>query len=79
MPVDPDETGTSPADMWMLMLIRMITRVAKPPPELEGSTQEDEAEMNEEEEGRSVKEWHKRQDQQRQTLCEYIMGDFPGR
>nr|GAT46745.1 predicted protein [Mycena chlorophos] len=69
--VPPDSTqaaGHSPTELWMLLIIRMITRVTDP------------ASVNEEatDEG-TVSLFYDRQDQLRQKLCEYIMADFPAR
>ena len=66
--------GSSAAEMWMLLLVRMITRVAEPPKDLGGAAMddangEDALEMD----------YYVRQDQLRQKLCDYIMADFPAR
>lgn len=54
----------------MLLLVRMITRVAQPP--VEEDAEEDSKE-------RIVLDFYARQDQLRQKLCDYIMADFPSR
>lgn len=69
-----DMPGMTPADMWMLLLVRLITRVVDPvpppaPPEAE--TKEDTTV--------AVSEIYSHQDRLRQTLCDYIMADFPSR
>jgi symplekin len=67
--------GHSATEMWMLLLVRMVTRVAEPPPILaEGDNAMDtgDAEI-------AVHDFYARQDQLRQTLCDYIMSDFPAR
>lgn len=62
--------GTSPSEVWMLLLVRMITRVVQPPAEedVEGDSKE-----------HAVHDFYTRQDQLRQTLCDYIMANFPSR
>jgi symplekin len=71
-------------DMWMLLLVRMITRVVDPEDnrgkakaegegESEGNKSSD-AEMDEE-----MVELYERQDRLRKVLCDYIMADFSGR
>lgn len=73
--LDPSEAqGLSPSDMWMLLLVRLVTRVADP----STSSDEDTGE-NKEANGLSVSELYDRQDRLRQTLCDYIMTDFSGR
>lgn len=76
--IPPDSTqagGNSASEMWMLLLVRMITRVADPPPDLDGD-----ASMEGETSGEvAVHDFYVRQDQLRQTLCDYIMADFPAR
>ncbi|KAF8631924.1 hypothetical protein AX15_002177 [Amanita polypyramis BW_CC] len=70
IPADSTQAGGSSAvELWMLLIVRLITRVTMPPLELEGR----------EEEGNQVAEYYTRQDQLRQTLCSYIMSDFPSR
>lgn len=66
--------GNSASEMWMLLLVRMITRVADPPPDLDG--EDSVGETNSEV---VVHNFYLRQDQLRQTLCKYIMDDFPSR
>ncbi|KAG2113111.1 Symplekin tight junction protein C terminal-domain-containing protein [Suillus discolor] len=64
--------GTSPTDMWMLLIVRMVTRVAH----LDGdpsSASEDGGD------GETKVDFYSRQDNLRQTLCDYIMADFPSR
>ncbi|XP_006461965.1 hypothetical protein AGABI2DRAFT_206048, partial [Agaricus bisporus var. bisporus H97] len=61
--------GTSPNEVWMLLLVRMITRVAEPPKE----------ETAEEDMKEHIQGFYVRQDQLRQTLCDYIMANFPSR
>lgn len=69
VPADSTQAGGSTAtELWMLLLVRLMTRVAKPPLELE-----------ETEEDNQVTDYYARQDQLRQTLCDYIMSDFPSR
>lgn len=68
--------GNSAAEMWMLLLVRMITRVAEPPVDL-GSSSKESAE--ESKDGSAELDYYFRQDQLRQKLCDYIMADFPAR
>ncbi|KAF7370712.1 Mitogen-activated protein kinase [Mycena sanguinolenta] len=68
LPPDSSQAGGhSPAEMWMLLLVRLVTRVVDPPPS------PDEGDDN------VVNEFYDRQDRLRQTLCDYIMSDFPAR
>lgn len=73
--IDLSETqGFSPTDMWMLLLVRLVTRTADPP------TPPDESDANEESSnGAVVSDLYDRQDRLRQTLCDYVMADFGGR
>lgn len=67
----------SGADMWMLLVVRLVTRVAEPPP-----TEEEQAELQkkEEEEGALVDaNFYSHQDRLRQTLCDYVVQDFQAR
>ncbi|KAH9479566.1 Symplekin [Psilocybe cubensis] len=66
--------GNSPSEMWMLLLVRMITRVAEPPSDLDGDTA-----MGDTSSSLVENDFYVRQDQLRQTLCDYIMTDFPAR
>jgi symplekin len=71
LPVDSLQAGgTSPNEVWMLLLVRMITRVAQPP--VDQDTGEDTKD-------KIVHDFYMRQDQLRQKLCDYIMSDFPSR
>lgn len=62
--------GTSPNEVWMLLLVRLITRVAQPP--VDESAEEDSKDL-------AVQDFYVRQDKLRQKLCDYIMDDFPSR
>ncbi|KAF9045824.1 hypothetical protein BDZ89DRAFT_1188893 [Hymenopellis radicata] len=67
--VSPDSqisSARAATDMSMLLLVRMITRVVRPPKELSGEEEEDVA-------------YYQRQDTMRQSLCDYIMADFASR
>ncbi|KAI0255985.1 Symplekin tight junction protein C terminal-domain-containing protein [Lactifluus subvellereus] len=68
---------TGGRDMWMLLLVRMITRVVDPDngkgKEVNSSADAD-VEMEEE-----MVELYERQDRLRRVLCDYIMADFSGR
>jgi symplekin len=75
---------TGGQDMWMLLLVRMITRVVDPEDgkgkaKVDGAVQkatvpDADAEMDEE-----MVELYERQDRLRRVLCDYIMADFSGR
>ncbi|KAJ7634117.1 Symplekin tight junction protein C terminal-domain-containing protein [Mycena polygramma] len=59
LPSDSTQAGGhSAAEMWMLLLVRMVTRVS---------------------DSVVVNDFYDRQDRLRQTLCDYIMSDFPAR
>jgi symplekin len=68
---------TGGRDMWMLFLVRMITRVVDPDngkgKEVNNSADPD-VEMDEE-----MVDLYERQDRLRRVLCDYIMADFSGR
>lgn len=65
-------SGGSSTEMWMLLIVRMITRVAPPPEASEDSSKKVE--------GQDIEsDLFARQDWLRQTLCDYIMSDFPSR
>ncbi|KDR80507.1 hypothetical protein GALMADRAFT_264472 [Galerina marginata CBS 339.88] len=75
--ISPDSLqagGNTASEIWMLLLVRMLTRVAEPPPDLDG----DET-MDDSSKGLVEQDYYVRQDQLRQTLCDYIMADFPSR
>ncbi|KAJ3986382.1 Symplekin tight junction protein C terminal-domain-containing protein [Lentinula detonsa] len=74
---DPDVTIGGPLDMWMLLVVRMFTRVAEPPPELDHPQDGEDAPMEDKE--KDVTLFYERQDRLRRILCDYIMSDFPGR
>ncbi|KAH9995475.1 Symplekin tight junction protein C terminal-domain-containing protein [Russula vinacea] len=76
---------TGGQDMWMLLLVRMITRVVDPEEDGKGKAKTDgavnritgldaDAEMDEE-----MVQLYERQDRLRRVLCDYIMADFSGR
>jgi symplekin len=76
---------TGGQDMWMLLLVRMITRVVDPEEDGKGKAKAEvavnritgldaDAEMDEE-----MVRLYERQDQLRRVLCDYIMADFSGR
>ncbi|KAF9482650.1 hypothetical protein BDN70DRAFT_874838 [Pholiota conissans] len=67
--------GNSAAEMWMLLLVRMITRVAEPPEDLGNGAEATEESKDE----NADLDYYFRQDQLRQKLCDYIMADFPAR
>ena len=71
LPVDSLQAGgTSPNEVWMLLLVRMITRVAQL--SADESLEEDNKEM-------IVHNFYVRQDQLRQKLCDFIMANFSSR
>jgi symplekin len=76
---------TGGQDMWMLLLVRMITRVVDPEEDVKGKAKADDAvnritgldgdsEMDEQ-----MFQLYERQDRLRRVLCDYIMADFSGR
>jgi symplekin len=65
--------GALSDDMWMLLIIRVITRVAEPPVDI---PQNEDRSSGEEEQ---LVDFSSRQDKLRQVLCDYIMVDFPSR
>ncbi|OCH93643.1 hypothetical protein OBBRIDRAFT_885314 [Obba rivulosa] len=68
--------GSSASDMWMLLIVRLITRVTDPaPPTGEEGTPAQKEELGSD----AVSELYAHQDRLRQTLCDYIIADFPGR
>ena len=68
-------SGGSSTEMWMLLIVRMITRVAPP---IEASNESKDSSTKDE--GQDVElDLLSRQDSLRQTLCDYIMSDFPTR
>ncbi|KAF8909398.1 Symplekin tight junction protein C terminal-domain-containing protein [Gymnopilus junonius] len=74
--IPPDSSqagGHSASEMWMLLLVRMITRVAEPPPEMEAD------ETSDANKALVQQNYYLRQDKLRHTLCEYVMADFPSR
>lgn len=65
--------GIAASELWMLLIVRMITRIAEPPPNFdrEDAMEDDSKDI--------VHDFYARQDRLRQTLCDYIMADFPSR
>ena len=73
--VNPAQAGGHAAiELWMLLLVRMVTRVAYPP-----STEQINETGDAYDNGSVVHEFYVRQDQKRQILCDFIMSDFPAR
>ena len=70
MDIDVAAEGT---DMWMLLIVRLVTRVTDPAPLPGGTPEKVDDGMD------VVSEFYAHQDRLRQTLCDYIMADFPGR
>ena len=72
-----DVPGMIPGDMWMILLVRLVTRVVDPTP-----SSPPPAEGEEEPKDQAVvvpSEIYSHQDRLRQTLCDYIMADFSSR
>jgi symplekin len=77
IPADSSQAGGhSASELWMLLIVRMVTRAAKPPKE--DVDVKDEMKSGDDT-AAVVDEWYSRQDQLRQTICDYIMTDFPAR
>lgn len=76
IPVDSSQAGGHAAtEMWMLLMVRMVTRVAEPPPTVvDGDDAMDGSALS-----RNTDNFYARQDQLRQIICDYIMADFPTR
>lgn len=67
-------------DMWMLLLVRMITRVVDPEDSRGKAKTEGEGEGDKSSEiDEEMVELYERQDRLRKVLCDYIMADFSGR
>jgi symplekin len=64
--------GLPASDMWMLLLVRMVTRA----PASDEIPEEEEA-RKEEEDAREAED--RRNDETRRTLCDYVLEDFPSR
>ena len=70
--------GGGGQELWMLLIIRMVTRVVDPDPDIQ--MQNDTAEEDSEEvKDAKMVTLYERQDKLRRTLCDYIMTDFSGR
>ena len=72
---------TGGQDMWMLLLVRMITRVVDPEDgkgkaKAEGAITGPDVDVEMDE---GMVELYERQDRLRKVLCDYIMADFSGR
>jgi symplekin len=76
IPVDSTQAGGHAAtEMWMLLMVRMVTRVAEPPSiPVDGDDTMEGSALS-----RTTDDFYARQDQLRQILCDYIMADFPAR
>ena len=76
IPVDSTQAGGHAAtEMWMLLMVRMVTRVTETPSiPVDGDDTMDGSVSH------TVDDFfYARQDQLRQVLCDYIMADFPAR
>ncbi|KDQ61760.1 hypothetical protein JAAARDRAFT_204204 [Jaapia argillacea MUCL 33604] len=71
-----DWTKSSAPEMWMLLLVRMVTRLALPNSD---SDSEDAASKDDAEDASQELDLFSRQDRLRRRLCDYIMADFSGR
>jgi symplekin len=73
---------TGGRDVWMLFLVRMVTRVVDPV-DGKGKAKADGAANTgsdaDEEMDEKMDELYERQDRLRRVLCDYIMADFSGR
>lgn len=65
--------------MWMLLIVRMVTRVTAPPQLEEEKHMDDDTKTVEDDDAALELEFFARQDRLRQTLCDYIMSDFSAR
>lgn len=61
------------AEMWMMLVVRMVTRVVNPSDKKNGG---DAVKSNDDVLQEVV---YARQDRLRQVLCDYVMADFPSR
>ncbi|KAA1468855.1 hypothetical protein DENSPDRAFT_863857 [Dentipellis sp. KUC8613] len=78
----PAGAATGAQEMWMLLIVRMVTRVVDPADVGEGGMEEDgdvDGEGKKEEEEDAVAVLYERQDRLRRVLLDYIMDDFSGR
>jgi symplekin len=78
MSESPQAGGNGATEMWMLLLVRMVTRVANPSLD-EMNEGADGGERNKGDDANLRLGFYSRQDRLRQTLCDYIMSDFPAR
>ena len=74
--LDVGSSGASPTELWMLLIVRMITRVASPPSGEDDADDDSKKDTMEED---ALDHIYARQDQLRRTLCDYIMANFPAR
>ncbi|KAH0836650.1 Symplekin tight junction protein C terminal-domain-containing protein [Lanmaoa asiatica] len=65
--------GALSDDMWMLLIVRMITRVAEPAADIPQNGDKSNGEVEQ------LADFSSRQDKLREVLCNYIMVDFPSR
>ncbi|KZT10059.1 uncharacterized protein LAESUDRAFT_673791 [Laetiporus sulphureus 93-53] len=71
---EAEAVGSSTADTWMLLIVRLVTRVTDPAGKEDGTEKKPEENIND-----AVSEIYAHQDRLRQTLCNYIMADFSSR
>jgi len=70
--------GSGPQEMWMLLIMRMITRVMDTDHNMEGQEGED-GRTESQDSDENALALYERQDRLRQVLCDYIMTDFSER
>jgi symplekin len=75
MTLESSQSNNNTVEMWMLLLVRMVTRVAEPP-SLETIIADD---VKNDDTASQELELYVRQDKLRQTLLDYVMSDFSSR
>lgn len=79
--VDTPQPGnsSSPKELWMLLLVRMATRVAGPSPDAMDEDDDGPLKIDTEVDS-TVDAYHVSRPQRiRETICDYIITDFPSR
>ena len=67
-----ETSRTTPGDMWMFLIVRLVTRTADP-----AMFEDEDSRMQTDDEEPS--DVYPYQDRLRQILCDYIISDFPSR
>lgn len=67
-----ENSRTTPGDLWMFLIVRLVTRTADP------AFFDEDTRMQTEEDDESP-DIYSYQDRLRQILCDYIIADFPSR